>query len=252
MVEFYYIWPNNFKATRVVKKHDHPNWELIYYIKAKGVSNYYNGDEKTPLYFDNNTFILFPPNSFHDEIPQTKTNLVSIGFFVDGDIEQALRNISCNVLTDKNFSLQKIIEKLETEFYQKQFCYEDMLNSITNELLIYLTRQHQQLTSSHPFNYIARYFEQYYMTNINIDDFAKIHGFSPSYFRVLFKNKFGVSPKQYILNVRLKNIKRLLLDTDIPLTQIAENTGFTDYYQFSSFVKKHTGVSPKQLKNSNQ
>ena len=248
MVEVCYVWINHFQKFREVQKHSHPNWELVYYVKAKGrTSCYLDNDQKT-YFFDDNTFILFPPNVVHDEQGDCMPNMFCIGFHADEGLGEALEKIANKILDDFDFSLLKTMELLEEELNKKTIFYNSALNCLTEEALIHLIRKNEQLLNEPPLQYIIQYFDQYYMTDIRLDEFAKEYGYSPSYFRLIFKQKYGVSPKQYINRVKIEKIKQLISETALPLTQIAEDTGFKDYYQFSAFVKKHTAQSPKQFR----
>lgn len=53
---------------------------------------------------------------------------------------------------------------------------------------------------------------------------------------------------KYIKEKRLSAARELLLDTDKTISQIAEETGFSDYNYFIHVFKKHYGVSPKQIR----
>ena len=70
---------------------------------------------------------------------------------------------------------------------------------------------------------------------------------SEVYFRRLFKENFGVSPKKYIHNLRIEQAKNLLKSNSfLSVAQIAEEVGFTSIYQFSAAFKKATGFSPTE------
>ena len=65
-----------------------------------------------------------------------------------------------------------------------------------------------------------------------------------AYFSRLFKEKTGLSPKQYLLNVRLKRAKELLSETVYPIKEISTATGFSDPLYFSKLFLKKEGISP--------
>jgi len=248
MVEVCYVWINHFQKMGEVQKHSHPNWELVYYVKSKGRTSCYLENEQKTYLSDDNTFILFPPNVVHDDKREQMPNQVCIGFHADEGLGGLLEKIANKLLHDFDFSLLKTMDLLKEELDKKTIFYNRALNCLTEEALIYLIRKNEQLLNEPPLQYIVQYFDQYYMTDIRLDEFAKEYGYSPSYFRSIFKQKYGVSPKRYINRVKIEKIKQLLLETTLPLTQIAEDTGFKDYYQFSAFVKKHTHRCPKELR----
>lgn len=67
-------------------------------------------------------------------------------------------------------------------------------------------------------------------------------------FRKKFKEFTGLSPRQYLLQLRLNRAKSLLLGTDLPVKIIAIKTGYESIYHFSKVFKEKTGLSPTQFR----
>ncbi len=82
------------------------------------------------------------------------------------------------------------------------------------------------------------------MEPISLDDLACVSGISKFYFQRLFKTFFGLSPSQYLDKVRLERGISMLRETDIPVSTIAYESGFTDPAYFSRRFKKAYGMSP--------
>ncbi|ASB48010.1 AraC family transcriptional regulator [Alkalitalea saponilacus] len=70
-----------------------------------------------------------------------------------------------------------------------------------------------------------------------------------SYFRKMFKKHTGVSPGQYHLHLRLMRAKELLLATDMPIKQVAYETGFDSIHYFSRLFKNKMGQPPSEMRN---
>lgn len=77
-------------------------------------------------------------------------------------------------------------------------------------------------------------------------------GISEIYFRQLFKQHFGISPKQYILELRLRKAKQLLSSSLLSVNQIAEQCGFTNPYHFSRAFRQATGLSPTEYRREHK
>lgn len=78
----------------------------------------------------------------------------------------------------------------------------------------------------------------------DIPTLARSLGMSYSMFRHLFKEHFNISPSQYRLSCRIAEAQRLILNTQIPIARIAEQTGFQTLTHFSVIFKAKTGTSP--------
>lgn len=76
---------------------------------------------------------------------------------------------------------------------------------------------------------------------------ATVH-LHPTYFSNLFKKTFGVSPGGYHMELRLHRAKMLLVDTALPVAQVAANCGFSDAFNFSKTFKRRTGCAPRDFR----
>uniref|UniRef100_A0A7V3YGV4 AraC family transcriptional regulator n=1 Tax=Candidatus Caldatribacterium californiense TaxID=1454726 RepID=A0A7V3YGV4_9BACT len=83
-----------------------------------------------------------------------------------------------------------------------------------------------------------------YQDDIRIQDLAHEVGLSPQHFRELFKRYVGVSPKKYLMTLRLQRSKCMLLHSEYSVTDVALRLGFGSVQQFSKAFRKLTGLSP--------
>lgn len=92
--------------------------------------------------------------------------------------------------------------------------------------------------------YLQNHFSDAGLTNKTLAEKAMI---SEVYFRKLFKENFGVSPKQYIQDLRIIKAKNLLKGNICPsVSAVAEEVGFSNVYQFSAAFKKTVGITPSE------
>ena len=73
---------------------------------------------------------------------------------------------------------------------------------------------------------------------------AKSCGVSYSTLRTAFRAETGTTLGQYHLGLRLEEARRLLVQTDLPITEIAERTGFCNQKHFSALFKRKLEVTP--------
>ncbi|MDR1570733.1 MAG: AraC family transcriptional regulator [Oscillospiraceae bacterium] len=84
----------------------------------------------------------------------------------------------------------------------------------------------------------------------SVESMAPVSGMCPTYFRQQFRRMYGVSPKQYLLNMRIRLAKDLLATTDMFVTAVAQESGFSSLYYFSKAFKGATGKSPRAYRES--
>lgn len=85
--------------------------------------------------------------------------------------------------------------------------------------------------------------------SLTVSDLAAICGISEVYFRRLFMNAFGISPKEYIIKKRIEYAKTLLLSGDFSVSEVGLLCGYTEPCHFSREFSKRVGVSPSQYFN---
>ena len=88
------------------------------------------------------------------------------------------------------------------------------------------------------------YVRKNYMNNICLEQLADITHLSISALERRFKKFLGKTPKQFINEVRLENARRLLIETNIAIATIANDTGFADHSYFSRQFQKLFEQSP--------
>jgi transcriptional regulator GlxA family with amidase domain len=77
---------------------------------------------------------------------------------------------------------------------------------------------------------------------------ARVSGVSEAHFARSFKDAFGVPPHRYLLTRRIERAKALLRDTDLPIIEIAFQTGWNSLGTFGRTFRDITGESPSELR----
>ncbi len=83
--------------------------------------------------------------------------------------------------------------------------------------------------------------------DISIGSLAALCNISESYFKRLFKKRYGIPPKQYMIRLKINHACDLLRLGRHNVTQIAEMSGFSDVYYFSRKFKEYTGITPTRF-----
>ena len=97
---------------------------------------------------------------------------------------------------------------------------------------------------------VREFIKQNYHKKINISQLAQENYYTRNYLYSLFKKEFGISPQEYILELRIEKAKLLLRDTsrDISVAETAFEVGYSDPLYFSRIFHRKTGFSPTEFK----
>ncbi len=98
-------------------------------------------------------------------------------------------------------------------------------------------------------NKIVRFVQSHLSEEISLSVLAEEFHFSTQYVSQLFKNEIGVNFLTYLTNIRMEKAKKLLLSTDLPIADISEQSGYSDYRVFTKVFKKSEGVTPSQFRH---
>lgn len=95
---------------------------------------------------------------------------------------------------------------------------------------------------------IKSFIKDNYKDNISRKDIAYYVSLNPAYLSRFFKKETGQTLTEYITKLRLNEAKRLLTETDLTITLIAEKIGYKNYSYFSKIFKERYGITPNDYK----
>jgi transcriptional regulator GlxA family with amidase domain len=85
-----------------------------------------------------------------------------------------------------------------------------------------------------------------------VERLARVSGVSQAHFARSFKEAFGAPPHRYLLTRRIERAKAMLRDTDMPIIDIALETGWKSLGTFGRVFRDITGESPSELRDREQ
>ena len=90
----------------------------------------------------------------------------------------------------------------------------------------------------------VRFLESHYAEHIRISDLVRHIGYGRARLFELFKRHTGLAPNDYLLRFRIRKAQDLLVQTDLPVREIAKMVGMPDSGYFSIMFRRQTGSSP--------
>lgn len=154
----------------------------------------------------------------------------------------------------KKNDIAPVMNKILREKMKYQIWGDFLSCLLIMELFVLLSRtlkqeweqsaKNRNLKLSEILNIAKAYIDNNYQKELTLSQVAKYIYLSDSYFAHSFKNKFEISPKSYILKVRIENAKELLENTDNKISDIALSVGFSSQQRFNDIFKKQVGITP--------
>ena len=147
-----------------------------------------------------------------------------------------------------------LLHQLEQEVKRKLPGYRVLFSNLFFNLIIMLARYYTDSGFLPARNLLrmaagmARLEKEYYQ-RIDLGQLADESGFSLPHFIRSFTAVYGLSPLQYILQLRISRAAELLERTALSISQIGDQCGFEDSNYFSRVFRKRMGCSPRPYRN---
>ncbi|MGM7702759.1 helix-turn-helix domain-containing protein [Pseudalkalibacillus sp. Hm43] len=143
---------------------------------------------------------------------------------------------------------------LFVQWLGRRTCYEMLACNVITELLLLVHQEKTERNASPIKEQIVRKMQEYvlhhFRRNITIEELASIAEVTPNYVTILFKEVIGVTPIQYLHQIRINTAWNLLSDTRMSIREVAEYLGYCDQSYFNRMFKKWMGTAPSKVKTN--
>ena len=242
--------------------HTHPFTELFYVVDGKGEFNIQG--QRFPV--KPNDFVIINPQVEHTELSSPDEPLEYIVLGINGlsfsnltPVSEGGHPFSFFNLRDEQKDILRYLNAMVQEATSQSMSYELVCHNLLEILLIKILRhQHfdlevgKQSKATKDISFIKHYLETYYHESIQLEDLASMTHLSRFYISHSFKKEIGMSPMEYLIAIRIKEIKILLRTTNYSISQVADIVGFTTPTYFSKQFRKSTGISPTDYREQYQ
>ena len=152
---------------------------------------------------------------------------------------------SAKATAETEYLFRTVVDNYSQNSMSARFKVQGAMNLILSDFVSEVTAAVPDLVK---FDEVLKYIDANYHTNITLSLLASLMNISPMYFSNYFKRVFRISPKQYILNKRLMESQRLLLESRMSIKEIAYAVGFDNENYFSEFFTSKVGISANKFR----
>lgn len=211
-----------------------------------GKKDYYFSDG-TILKTYANDFFYLPKGSSYEVKEITQGGCYAINFNAN------ITAMPFSVNFRNNEKLLRLFKNSEKEWLSKAPFYQATIKKNIYEIIIMLVNEQQKkYLPSRKEKIIMPALEKiksdFTKQTLSIPELSKMCDISEVYFRKIFIDKFGISPKEYIIEMRINHAKDLLKSGLFSVSEVAKLCGYTEQCHFSREFKKRTGESPNNYK----
>lgn len=231
------------------------DYQLLYIAAGKAYFTFNGKEEMVPA----GHMVLYRPKEMQKYVyygkDQTEVYWVH---FTGRDVKMILRQYGIPekehvFYTGNSPAFHRIFREMIQELQIARPHFQEMLAMQLRELFILISRQNVpgkkiNLYTMAEMEQATHYFSEHFNDAISIEDYAASRHMSACWFIRSFKQYNGITPMQYVLNIRIANAQNLLLTTSNNITEIAAIVGYDNPLYFSRLFKKQTGVSPSEYR----
>ncbi len=146
-----------------------------------------------------------------------------------------------------------IFEKIIRELQVRRKCFFELSNLYALELLSLMSRNMSEGSSNiyrinEQLQNIIELMNKSFPQKQSVTEYAKLCNMSTCWFINCFRTYTGMTPQQYITDIRVAKAKELLSYSSFNISEIASIVGYDNPFYFSRIFKKNTGQSPREYR----
>lgn len=194
--------------------------------------------------------ILYLPKGSKYEV--TLVGEVSVVIHIEFEVCGAEAHSPFLIKFDEDKTVMPLFADAEKCYNKNRIDRQAELKSVFYKIASRMVRRNDGYITVDGYSKIAEsvsYLHSHYLEgDFRISKLYETSGISSRYYERLFFKKFGETPKEYLLKMKIEFAKELLLFEKSSISDIAAQLGYNDIYHFSKIFKAKTGYTPGQYR----
>lgn len=251
------------------KEHLHPAIEII--MPLENIYTVFT--EQKEFHLNPGDILIIPPGELHHLVaPPSGIRLI---YLFDPSIISQIRGysyllpyfsqpilinrITCESIydTEADLMIQMCNNYFSDDSLREILVYANMINffvcyghyRMSQDNIYRHSGARKQKKLQEKLNAVLDYLDQNYMENVTLDQAADVAGFSKYHFSRIFKQCSGYNFNDYLSYLRIKSAEMLLIKSELSITEIAMQTGFSSLSTFNRTFKKIKNCTPSEYRS---
>lgn len=228
-------------GTKIYPLHQHPNWEIMYYLKGEG----YLATKTGNIAFKPGTIIIVPPKIAHGSVCEDGFVNISIG----GDFGHLF--MFDNIVVQQDNDMRNC-ERLSKLIFDNRFADEEYLSALCNAYAHFLLKNavYEKKLNREISKIVAEITKNFFDPCFDVTDLLNKSGYAEDYIRAGFKKVTALTPIDFLAKTRVNHARKLfeIYGKSLSVAEVAEACGFEDPIYFSRRFKQFIGFSPTEYK----
>jgi AraC-like DNA-binding protein len=256
-----YLYESKHREKDLVKEHYHAVHQLLYVIGGRGSVTL---DASTHEMREEQVAVILPYTR-HAVISDSSLTLLVLAFdasILDSYVQQTLmrnyfqKSLICSLHASESNEMRLLLRKM---LYDQ--AKEDQLNDLALRInmmqTLHVLARSLQLSAATDANSlradrIKQLIDAQYFSNLSSQDIASRMGISTRYVNTIYKERFQMTPLQYLTEVRINHAKKLLVESEKDIATISFEVGYENLTTFYRVFKQTTGSAPNHYRQLHQ
>lgn len=158
--------------------------------------------------------------------------------------------------------LQVVLTAMRSEMLEGAAGWREVIQSLVQQLIVHLLRAHVNLKRSEELELsrvgivdrrlrrAIEFMHDNCARELSLAEIADAAYLSEFHFARLFKKITGTTPHAYLAALRIERARRLLAETDLPITEVGARVGYNSQSHFTKIFREATGITPHAFRAS--